>query len=113
MFQEQYTQPFVHLKILKECEKFVEDNKDKEHDYFTYRDALHLGTKLINSLLESHKEFDEAVRSELEKYPNEGSEIEQACFMYKFNQKEIVLELDIKAQEILDRLEEIRLNNQR
>ena len=47
--------------ILRQCEEFIHNNENSVADYYVFREALSLYTKLSQSLLDSQKEFDEAI----------------------------------------------------
>ena len=97
--------------IVNECQDFINNNPSNELDYSVFRKALELYTKLSQSLLKSHKEFDEAVKNETEKivFMEEGTEKDSA--IYKFAQQNYCLYLDVEAHRILGQLVMIQQQN--
>lgn len=96
-------------KILQKCEDFVIANSSIEGDYDVYKIAMDLCHKLIDSLLASHKDFDEAVKFLKEKYDSIKEGPKKDFYAFKFN--DICLQLDKNAQNILAELERIERNN--
>jgi len=99
--------------ILIESNTFISENENSTGDYFVYREAVDLYIKLSQSLIDSHKDFDEAVRKEtdrivvLEEGPTKDGSIA------RFNQANFSLVLDQKAHSVLEKLEAIERNNRR
>lgn|SRR5574344_49585 len=100
-------------KIIDECKKFVKENDKKVNDYSAFKTALTLCTELINSLLESQKPFDDAIKGEIKKLDNLQSEAQKEFFVYEFNGKKMCLHLDVQAHRVLESLEDIEKNNRR
>lgn len=101
------------LNILNESNTFVSKNEDSTGNYFVYREALDLYIKLSQSLIDSHKDFDEAIKKEidtivvLEEGPTKDGSIA------RFKQSHYSLVLDQKAHTVLEKLEEIERRNRR
>ena len=99
--------------ILNESNAFVCKNENSTGNYFVYRKALGLYIKLSQSLIDSHKEFDEAIKKEidtivvLEEGPTKDGSIA------RFNQAHYSLVLDQKAHTVLEKIEEIERKNRR
>ncbi len=99
------------VNLLNKCNNFIIQNGNTKGNYQIFREALSLCTELIDNLLLSQKDFDDAVKAELEKMPADKEGPEMDAFVYKFNNTELVLELDVNAHKILDQLELIEKNN--
>ena len=99
--------------ILRQCEEFIHNNENSVADYYVFREALSLYTKLSQSLLDSQKEFDEAIAKEADKIVHLQYDIEKEIAMYRFNQVHYCLVLDQKAHDVLEKLETIESNNRR
>lgn len=99
------------LDLLNECKDFISKNSNKKGNYQIFKEALKLCNKLITSLLSSQEEFNEAVKTELTKMPANEEWLEMNAFIYKFNNTELILELDVDAHNVLEKLEIIEKNN--
>ena len=97
--------------IKKECKQFIEEHKDIKNNYMVYSNAIKLTSKLIESLIESHKEFDEAIDREWEIYQKKDSDVSKYLFAEYFNNKGYKLYLDAEAHKLLQNLETIENNN--
>lgn len=100
-------------KVLKKCKNFILENSNKEGDYQVFREALKLCNELITSLLASQEEFNKAIKAELAKKPANEEGPEMDAFIYKFNNKKLMLKLDVDAHKVLDELEIIKKNNRK
>lgn len=99
--------------VMAECERFIQSNQDTSDNYAVFSEALRLCTKLIDSLLASHADFDDAIKNEFEKYNAMDDGIAKDIFVFKFNNTELSLVLDVKAHDVLDKLENIEKRNKR
>jgi hypothetical protein len=97
--------------ILNECETFIQNNSSAKATYFVFREALHLYTRLSQSLLDSHKDFDNAIKHEVDKFIALEEDISREAAIIKFNQANYCLVLDAKAHKTLEELEKIQRNN--
>lgn len=95
--------------IIRECETFIKEYNKDTHSYVNYKKALTLEVNLINSLLQSHKEFEDRVETEVQKVVLEENELKKEFLITAFNNGKIFLILDCKAHRILNKLEEIKL----
>lgn len=100
-------------KVLMECFEFVNKNENVEDDINVFRVALNLSSRLIDSLIESQKEFDEEIKRELDKLKMLKEGPQQEAFMLAFNNKEITLVLDEKAHNALKLLNDIQNKNRK
>lgn len=71
-----------------------------------------LTDKLINSLLESHKPFDDFIKGII-KPMNQLDDIEKDVFAVWFNNQKYRLILDVEAHHVLEKLEYIERQNRR
>lgn len=101
------------LNVLNKCKNFISDNSNKKGDYQVFREALKLCNELITSLLSSQEEFNKAIEAELAKKPADEEGPEMDAFIYKFNGKKLMLQLDVEAHNVLDKLEIIQKNNRK
>lgn len=99
--------------LLDKCKSFILENSNKKGDYQVFRDALKLCNELITSLLSSQEEFNKAVKTELAKRPTNEEGPKMDAFIYKFNNTELILELDVDAHKVLEELETIEKNNRK
>lgn len=99
------------LDLLNECKDFISKNSNKKGNYQIFKEALKLCNELITSLLSSQEEFNEAVKTELAKMLANEEWLEMNAFIYKFNNTELILELDVDAHNVLEKLEIIEKNN--
>ena len=97
--------------ILNECESFIQNNSFSKANYFLFREALYLYTKLSQSLLDSHKAFDDAIKKEVDRFIALEEDASKEVAIIKFNQANYCLVLDIKAHKTLEELEKIQRNN--
>lgn len=97
--------------ILQECKNFINDNKESVADYYVYRKALSLYIKLSQALIESHKDFDEAIKEETDKFIYLDDGPEKDCRIFQFNQANYRLVLDAESHRILEQLSQIEINN--
>ncbi len=51
--------------ILQKCKDFVAKSNDIKNDYQTFKNALILGTELRESLIASHKDFDDYIKERI------------------------------------------------
>ena len=98
-------------QVLKKCFDFIEKNKDTEMDTEVSRKALNLCSELISSILASHKEFEDAIKTEIVKMNQLDDGPEKDAFIFKFNNLNLSIALDQKAHEVLSKLEKIRIRN--
>lgn len=93
--------------ILDECKEFIVKNAQTNADYYVYSTALRWFIKLSESLIASHKDFDEAIKEETNKllFLEDGPEKDVAVI--KFVQANYRLVLDVEAHCILNQLEMI------
>lgn len=94
-------------EILNKCKSFIQENKGLS-DYTVYKSAINLTTELINSLLESHKDFNEDIKKEIDTINNEEDEIKRLFMMNAFKEKEYTLFLDVEAHNIIKELDSIK-----
>lgn len=99
--------------ILNQCKTFIQTNSTTKADYFVFREALQLYTKLSQSMLESHKDFDDAIKLEVDKFIVLEEDASKNIAIIKFNQANYCLILDVQAHQILEQIEEIQRNNRR
>lgn len=99
--------------ILNECKNFIQANFASKANYFVFWEALQLYTKLSQSLLGSHKDFDDAIKLEVDKFIDLEEDVSKDIAIIKFNQANYCLMLDVRAHKILEQLEEIQRNNRR
>lgn len=99
--------------ILNKCKTFIQMNSTSKSDYFVFREALQLYTNLSQSMLESHKDFDDAIKLEADKFIALEEDVSKDIAIIKFNQANYCLTLDVQAHQILEQLEEIQSNNRR
>ena len=99
--------------ILSECKDFIQTKRTSRADYYVFREALSLYTKLSQSLLESHKDFDDAIKKEVNKFVDLEEDVSKDIAIIKFNQTNYCLMLDMQAHKVLEQLEEIQRNNRR
>ena len=97
--------------ILNQCNAFIQINSTTKADYFIFREALQLYIKLSQSMLESHKDFDDAIKLEVDKFIALEKEVSKDIAIIKFNQANYCLMLDVQAHQTLEQLEEIQRNN--
>lgn len=90
--------------ILAECKDFVEKNAQGIVNYYVYSQALRLFIKLSESLVASHKDFEEAIKVETDKISAEANGAKDLA-IYRFNQANHHLILDAKAHKVLHQLE--------
>ena len=100
-------------EILNKCQSFIQMKSTSKADYFVFREALQLYTKLSQSMLESHKDFDDAIKSETNQFIALEEDVTKEIAIIKFNQANYCLILDVQAHKILEQLEEIQRNNRR
>ena len=55
----------ANKEILEECNQFIQNYRDSFADYYIYRKALCLYIKLSQSLLDSQKDFDDAIEKQI------------------------------------------------
>ena len=79
-------------------------------DCFVFREALQLYTRLSQSMLESHKDFDDAIKSETDQFIA-LEDVAKEIAIIKFNQANYCLIFDVQAHKIPEQLEEIQRNN--
>lgn len=96
---------------LQECYDFIKVNYSTKCEKEVYKDALNLYNQLSKSLIESHKDFDDATKKELLKMPLNNDGVEMDIFIFNFNKKNIEILLDVNARETLNQLKEIMDNN--
>lgn len=96
--------------VLQKCRTFIDNNKEAEKDCELSREALHLCSELISSLLASHQEFEDAIRTELERI-EQGNEWARTAAIIRFNNLKLSIALDQEAASILNELERIRAKN--
>ncbi len=101
----------ANAEILTKCREFVRQNINSKGDYYAYRNALSLYAKLSESLIESQKEFDDAINSEANKIIVLENGVEKDIAIIKFNQTNYCLYLDAEAHDVLEKLEIIEKNN--
>ncbi len=99
--------------ILRQCQDFILNNKNVTADYYVFRKALELYVELSQSLLESQKEFNDAIKKETDKIVHLQRDIEKQIAVNKFNQANYTLVLDRDAHSVLEQLETIERNNRR
>ena len=97
--------------VLNRCKQFVQDNMGKTSDYHVYRDALRLYTELSQSLIDSQKDFDEAITKEAEPIVLLDDGPEKEFRIIQFNQANYSLVLDMEAHKVLEQLMQIEINN--
>ncbi len=100
-------------EIIKECQKFISENQDKENDYYCYHESLYLASRLIDSLLNSHKEYDDVIRKKCQQYNELENQIKKEVFATSFNNQEYTLVLDLEAHSVLDILNDIQNKNRK
>ena len=98
-------------KILEKCILFIQKNEGSSGQYYVFKECLNLFTQLSKSLLDSHKEFDAAIKAESDKIIELTENIEKEIAIYRFNQAHYCLVLDEKAHKVLEELERIEKNN--
>ena len=99
-------------QVLKKCFDFIEKNKDTEMDTEVSRKALNLCSELISSILASHKEFEDAIKTEIVKMNQLDDGPKKDAFISEFNNHlNLSIALDQKAHEVLSKLEKIRIRN--
>ena len=98
-------------EILQECKNFVEANKESVADYYIYRESLSYYGKLSQSLIDSHKDFEEAIKKETDKFIFLDNGPEKDFYTMQFNQANYSLVLDTGAYHILEQLAQIEKNN--
>lgn len=99
--------------ILNQCKTFIQMHSTTKADYFIFREALQLYIKLSQSMLESHKDFDDAIKSEVDKFIVLEEDTSKEIAIIKFNQANYCLMLDVQAHQTLEQLEGIQRNNRR
>ena len=99
-------------EIMEECKAFIKGNIQLTADYSAYRGALHLFIKLSESLIASHKDFEEAIKAETDKMIVLEEGVDKEIAIIKFNQANYCLVLDVEAHTVLEQLDLIRKNNQ-
>ena len=97
-------------EIIEESKQFIEENKETTGDYFAFRKALSLYIQLSESLIESHKAFDEAIQADIDKYISKG-DIGGYLLENVLNSKQYKLYLDVEAHVVLNELYKIQHNN--
>ena len=97
--------------ILQECQTFVKSNCLDKANYYTYREALMLYVKLSQSLIDSQKDFNDAIQKETNKIIKLNEEFEKEIAILKFNHAKYTLVLDVAAHKVLEKLETIEKNN--
>ena len=97
--------------ILKECKDFIKNNNESTADYYVYREALSFYVKLSQLLIDSHKDFDEAIKTETDKliFLNDGPE--KDFHILQFNQANYSLVLNVEAHRVLEQLAQIEIKN--
>lgn len=98
-------------QLLTKCQKFAEKNINSKGDYYVYREALDLYVQLIESLIKSHKEFDDAIKNETNKIIVLENSLEKDMSIVKFNQANYCLYLDVVAHNMIDKLKMIEKEN--
>ena len=98
-------------KMLAKCRVFVEENINSKGDYNVYISALSLYVQLRDALIKSHKEFDDAIISEINKNNTLEDDLERFIAKNKFNQINYYLYPDIEAHNVLEQLDTIEKNN--
>lgn len=97
--------------VLSECKNFIDNNENKIKDYQVFKESLNLHGRLIDSLLASHKDFDEAIKNAIQQQKKYSSDVMMEKFIYDFNNKKISLVLDREAHLYLIKLEKIEKKN--
>ena len=97
--------------VLQECKEFVELNKESVADYYIYCKALSYYGKLSQSLIDSHKDFEEAIKKETDKFIFLDDGPEKDFYTMRFNLANYSLVLDEVAHRILEQLAQIEKNN--
>ena len=92
-------------EIIEECKVFIKANIHVTADYSAYRGALHLFIKLSESLIASHKDFEETIKAETDKIFGTEASADKDFAVYRFNQANYRLILDAEAHHILNQLE--------
>ena len=93
----------ANQSVIDECRNFIKNNGEAKGNYYVYKDAIKLYTKLSTSLMESHKPFDDAIKDDLNIIAvSDGPR----CYFLEdeFNKKKYTLYLDVEAHKILDEL---------
>ena len=103
----------ANKEILEECNQFIQNYRDSFADYYIYRKALCLYIKLSQSLLDSQKDFDDAIKKETNKIIALDEGVEKDVAVFKFNQSNYCLVLDSTAHHVLEQLDIIERNNRR
>lgn len=98
-------------QVLARCQEFIEKNINSSGDYYVYKNALNLYVQLSEALIESQKEFDDAIKRETDQIIVLEDGFEKNMAIIKFNQKNYCLYLDIAAHNALEKLEAIEKNN--
>ncbi len=75
----------ANKEILEECNQFIQNHRDSFADYYIYRKALCLYIKLSQSLLDSQKDFDDAIKKETNKIIALDEGVEKDVAVFKFN----------------------------
>ena len=94
-------------QVLEECEAFIKSHINSSVDYFAYKGALRLFIKLSESLIASHKDFEDAIKVEADKIFGTEVSFDKDLAVYRFNQANYCLILDVEAHIVLNQLEEI------
>ncbi len=95
-------------EILEKCYKFITDNLDIRSDYTTYREALYLSCKLIDSILESQKEYNDEIAKLIKLGINFKEYRTANGFEFHYSNDILYLYFDKDAHEILEKLELIQ-----
>ncbi len=106
IFQEK-----ANAEVMKECEGFIQKHSTTTGDYYTFRESLALYLKLAQTLIDSQKDFDNAIRQETDKIIKMEEGIEKERNIIIFNQSNYSLRLDQDAHKVLEELEKIQRNN--
>ena len=101
----------ANAEILEECKQFIQNYRDSFEDYYIYRKALILYIKLSQSLIDSQRDFDDAIKKETDKIIALDEGMEKDVAVFKFNQSNYCLVLDNSAHCVLEQLEIIEKNN--
>lgn len=99
--------------IVNNCKLFIMKYQNSSANYYVFKKALTWYIELSQSLIASHKEFDEAIKTKIGKVILLEDGPEKEATVARFNQGEYSLILDKTAHELLGQLEMIEKNNRR
>lgn len=97
----------ANQEVLVKCKAFIDSNSNTKNDYCVFKESLRLEKELIQSLLESQKDFDDTVKKELDKKPPNDESPEMDAFIFRFNNLELKRCLDVEAHKTLQKLQKI------